>query len=118
MDNIRLYEDFLDASQEDIIPQETVAAENEPEVNAQNYRFLFNFYFNLKALQWYNTERMLKHLHRLERVLGHICKNFSKPQIIFKDRYFPIGREVGDMYFKVDEGVAVRFAANVTINSI
>ena len=51
MDNIRLYEDFLDASQEDIIPQETVVAENEPEVNAQNYQFLFNFYFNLKALR-------------------------------------------------------------------
>jgi hypothetical protein len=85
-------------------------------VNAQNYRFLFNFYFNLKAIQWYNTERMLKHLHRLERVLGHICKNFSKPEIVFKDRYFPIGREVGDMYFKA--GVAVRFAANVSINSI
>ena len=50
MDKIRLYEDFLDASQEDIIPQETVVAENEPEVNAQNYRFLINFYFNLKAL--------------------------------------------------------------------
>lgn len=33
-DKIRLYEDFLDASQEDIIPQETVEADSEPEVNA------------------------------------------------------------------------------------
>lgn len=61
---------------------------------------------------------MLKQLRRLERVLEHICKDYSKPEIVFKDRYFPIGREVGDMYFKLDEGVAVRFAANVTINSI
>lgn len=119
-DKIRLYEDFLDASQEDIIPQETVEVESK-EANAQNYRFLFNFYFNDKAVVEYTKYTMREHLRRLSRVLEHFCTDFTEPEILYKNLLTNVtiltGHQVHDEYFK-GQGAAVRFCANVSLRSI
>ena len=81
---IRLYEDFLDASQEDIIPQDTVEVESK-EANAQNYRFLFNFFFNENAVVEYTKYTMREHLRRLSRVLEHFCTDFTEPEVLYKN---------------------------------